>query len=202
MGGLRDGADAAQGKAKFDHTCATCHGAGVGDDGRAMLPGTDALRIKYQGSLSALLEQRTGLNADAIRTFVRRGTWSMPPFRPTEVTERDIQDIAVYLRQSSGAALAAPASIEGLAMTSRRALLLFAAVAPSAFVAWRDVVAAATDLPGATIASLQQALVAASRDRSNTTVDERYRTLELIIVERLTTCRTSPSLRCAGSGAR
>jgi len=96
--------DVEQGKAKFDHTCAPCHGAGVGDDGRAMLPGTDALRIKYQGSLPALLEQRTDLNADAIRTFVRRGTWSMPPFRPTEVTERDIQNIAAYLRQSSGAA--------------------------------------------------------------------------------------------------
>jgi mono/diheme cytochrome c family protein len=96
--------DAERGKAKFDHSCAPCHAAGVGDDGRAMLPGTDALRIKYQGSLPALLEQRTDLNADAIRTFVRRGTWSMPPFRPTEVTERDIQDIAAYLRQSSGAA--------------------------------------------------------------------------------------------------
>ena len=96
--------DEQQGKAKFDHTCAPCHGAGVGDDGRAMLPGTDALRIKYQGSLPALLEQRTDLNADAIRTLLRRGTWSMPPFRPTEVTERDIQDIAAYLRQSSGAA--------------------------------------------------------------------------------------------------
>ena len=96
--------DAARGKATFDHTCAPCHGAGVGDDGRAMLPGTDALRIKYRGSLPALLEQRTDLNADAIRTFLRRGTWSMPPFRPTEVTEGDIQDIAAYLKQSSGAA--------------------------------------------------------------------------------------------------
>jgi len=96
--------DAGRGKAKFDHTCAPCHGAGVGDDGRAMLPGTDALRIKYQGSLPALIERRTDLNADAIRTFLRRGTWSMPPFRPTEVTEGDIQDIAAYLRQSSRAA--------------------------------------------------------------------------------------------------
>jgi len=96
--------DAERGKAKFDHSCAPCHGAGVGDDGRAMLPGTDALRIKYQGSLPALLEQRTDLNADAIRTFVRRGTWSMPPFRPTEVTDRDIQDIAAYLRRTSAAA--------------------------------------------------------------------------------------------------
>jgi mono/diheme cytochrome c family protein len=94
--------DAERGQIKFEHTCAPCHGAGVGDDGRAMLPGTDALRIKYQGSLPALLEKRIDLNADAIRTFVRRGTWSMPPFRPTEITEQDIQDIAAYLRQSSG----------------------------------------------------------------------------------------------------
>jgi mono/diheme cytochrome c family protein len=88
-----------RGRAKFEHTCAPCHAEGIGDDGRAMLPGTDALRIKYKGTLPALIEKRTDLNADAIRTFVRRGTWSMPPFRPTEVTERDIQDIAAYLQQ-------------------------------------------------------------------------------------------------------
>ena len=100
----QEAASVERGQAKFEHSCAPCHGDGVGDDGRAMLPGTDALRIKYQGALPALIEQRTDLNADAIRTFVRRGTWSMPPFRPTEVTERDIQDIAAYLRQSSAAA--------------------------------------------------------------------------------------------------
>jgi mono/diheme cytochrome c family protein len=93
-----------RGRATFEHSCAPCHGDGIGDDGRAMLPGTDALRIKYQGSLPALLERRTDLNAEAIATFVRRGTWSMPPFRPTEITEQDIQDIAAYLRQSSGGA--------------------------------------------------------------------------------------------------
>ena len=98
----QEAASVERGRARFDLSCAPCHGAGIGDDGRAMLPGTDALRIKYQGALPALLEQRTDLNVEAIRTFVRRGTWSMPPFRPTELTERDIQDIAAYLRQSSG----------------------------------------------------------------------------------------------------
>ena len=38
-----------RGNAKFEYACAPCHGAGPGDDGREMLPGTDALRIKYQG---------------------------------------------------------------------------------------------------------------------------------------------------------
>jgi len=100
----QEAGSAERGRAKFEHTCAPCHAEGIGDDGRAMLPGTDALRIKYKGALPALIEKRTDLNADAIRTFVRRGTWSMPPFRPTEVTERDIQDIAAYLQQSSRAA--------------------------------------------------------------------------------------------------
>ena len=103
LSGVASAQDAARGQAKFEHTCAPCHADGVGDDGRAMLPGTDALRIKYQGTLPALIEKRTDLNVDAIRTFVRRGTWSMPPFRPTEVTERDILDIAAYLKQSSSA---------------------------------------------------------------------------------------------------
>jgi mono/diheme cytochrome c family protein len=104
-GGLavaQEAASVERGRIRFEHSCAPCHGAGIGDDGRAMLPGTDALRIKYQGALPALLEQRTDLNVEAIRTFVRRGTWSMPPFRPTEITERDIEDIAAYLRQSAG----------------------------------------------------------------------------------------------------
>jgi mono/diheme cytochrome c family protein len=98
----QEAASVERGRAKFEHSCVPCHGAGVGDDGRAMLPGTDALRIKYRGALPALLEQRTDLNVEAIRAFVRRGTWSMPPFRPTEITERDIQDIAAYLQQSAG----------------------------------------------------------------------------------------------------
>ena len=104
LASAQDSTSVERGRAKFAHTCAPCHADGVGDDGRAMLPGTDALRIKYQGALPALLEKRTDLNVDAIRTFVRRGTWSMPPFRPTEVTERDIQDIAAYLAQTARAA--------------------------------------------------------------------------------------------------
>lgn len=90
-----------RGRAKFEHSCAPCHGAGRGDDGRAMLPGTDALRIKYRGELPALLEARADLNVDAIRAFLRRGTWSMPAFRPTEVTEAEIRDIAAYLAHAA-----------------------------------------------------------------------------------------------------
>ena len=104
--GLRDAlaqdTDAIErGNAQFQYMCAPCHGAGIGDDGRAMLPGTDALRIKYQGALPALLEERTDLTPELLKIYVRRGTWSMPGFRPTEITDAEIEDIAAYLASAS-----------------------------------------------------------------------------------------------------
>lgn len=92
---------AARGKAKYEHTCTPCHGRGPGDDGRAALPGTAALAIKYRGALPAALEDRTDLGYDVLKAFVRNGSWSMPPFRPTEVTDDEIRDIAAYLAVSS-----------------------------------------------------------------------------------------------------
>jgi mono/diheme cytochrome c family protein len=93
-----------RGKAKFEHSCAPCHGDGPGDDGRAMLPGTDALRLKYKGTIPPLLERRTDLTAPTIKAFVRNGTFSMPPFRKTELTDAEIDDIAAYIAESSKAA--------------------------------------------------------------------------------------------------
>lgn len=90
-----------RGKAKFDHSCAPCHGRGAGDDGREMLPGTYALSIKYGDTLPAALEDRTDLNSDVISVFVRMGTWSMPPFRKTELSDSEISDIADYLAVTS-----------------------------------------------------------------------------------------------------
>jgi mono/diheme cytochrome c family protein len=62
-----------------------------------VLPGTAALQLKYQGALPALLEARTDLTVEALKTYVRRGSWSMPPFRKTELTDAEIRDIAAYL---------------------------------------------------------------------------------------------------------
>jgi mono/diheme cytochrome c family protein len=99
---LAQDADAvARGKSKFQHSCEPCHGRGVGDDGRAMLPGTDALRIKYQGALPPALEDRSDLTAEVLKTYVRMGSWSMPPFRKTELSDAEIVDIAAYLAASS-----------------------------------------------------------------------------------------------------
>jgi mono/diheme cytochrome c family protein len=66
-----------------------------------MLPGTDALRIKYRGALPALLTERSDLTYESIRLFVRQGVFSMPPFRPTEITDEEIRDIAAYIAETS-----------------------------------------------------------------------------------------------------
>ncbi len=97
----QDAEAVARGNAKFQHSCEPCHGRGVGDDGRQMLPGTDALRIKYMGSLPPALEDRTDLTADVIKNYVRQGSWSMPPFRKTELSDAEIVDIAAYLAERS-----------------------------------------------------------------------------------------------------
>ena len=91
----------ALGRATFVHTCAPCHGSGPGDDGKPLLPGTQSLTWKYKGSKPAVLEQRTDLPAPVLRTFVRRGSWSMPAFRKTEITDAEIEAVAAYLAQSS-----------------------------------------------------------------------------------------------------
>lgn len=94
-------ATVATGKALFTRLCAPCHGADRSDQGHAMLPGTDALRIKYKGQLPALLEQRTDLTQEAIRTFVRRGTWSMPPLRKTEISDAEIDAVSAYIADAA-----------------------------------------------------------------------------------------------------
>ena len=93
----QDSTAAQRGNTKFQRTCAPCHGPGPGNDGEAMLPGTAALQLKYKGSVPPLLEARSGLTAEVLKGFVRRGSWSMPPFRKTELSDAEIGDIAAYL---------------------------------------------------------------------------------------------------------
>lgn len=95
------GDQVASGRDTFQRWCAPCHATGPGDDGKPMLPGTQNLQWKYKGEKPALLEQRTDLPAPVLRTFVRRGSWSMPGFRKSEVSDTDIEAIAAYLAVSS-----------------------------------------------------------------------------------------------------
>ena len=81
----------APGYLQFQMSCSVCHGNGP------HRPGTRALQAKYQGSVPALLENRTDLSADYIRQTVRRGVSVMPFFRKTELSDADLEAIAAYL---------------------------------------------------------------------------------------------------------
>ena len=90
----------AAGKVVYERVCAQCHGRGAGTDGAVMLPGTAALAARYQGKLSPFLEDRSDLNADALKVFVRRGVGAMPMFRKTEISDSEIEAVAAYLSAS------------------------------------------------------------------------------------------------------
>ena len=89
------------GQRVFERRCAPCHGAGPGDDGLEMLPGTAALAARYKGAMPAELERRSDLSADALRYFIRNGSGAMPMFRKTEISDADIEELARYIKETS-----------------------------------------------------------------------------------------------------
>jgi mono/diheme cytochrome c family protein len=91
------GGDAERGNELYQYWCATCHGRGPGN------PGTTALLAKYKKALPGVLEDRTDLTPQAIRFNVRMGTSIMPFFRKTEISESDLDAIALYLTRRAAA---------------------------------------------------------------------------------------------------
>jgi mono/diheme cytochrome c family protein len=91
----------AEGHAVFEHTCAPCHGAGPGNDGLKARSAVIAIEIKYKGEKPGLIEHRTDLPYPVLKAFVRFGAAAMAPFRPTEVTDQQIADIAAYLQSTA-----------------------------------------------------------------------------------------------------
>lgn len=83
--------DIARGEAVYEYWCAPCHAPGPGH------PGTQSLEIKYRGSLPAVLLEREDLTPAAIKVFVREGILSMAPFRKTEITDPELEDLAAYI---------------------------------------------------------------------------------------------------------
>ncbi len=83
-----------RGRAVFDARCEICHGQG---NDRA---GTISLQFKYKGSKPALLEQRADLTPQLVRYYVRHGVAMMPFFRKTELSDSELDDLAVYLSRS------------------------------------------------------------------------------------------------------
>ena len=81
----------AEGKAVYAHWCAPCH---ANDPG---LAGTMSLQAKYEGRVPAALEDRTDLQPAIITYFVRNGVAWMPPFRPTEISDPQLEALSAYL---------------------------------------------------------------------------------------------------------
>jgi (+)-pinoresinol hydroxylase len=88
--GGRAAADAPPGKAIFDRSCAACHARGPGH------PGTQRL-AELRGATKAVLEERTDLSPAYIRVVVRQGLLEMPPWRPSEIDEAALAQLAQYL---------------------------------------------------------------------------------------------------------
>jgi mono/diheme cytochrome c family protein len=84
-----------KGYVQYENYCSVCHGEGVGK------PGTMALQAKYKGALPALLEKRTDLTPELIRTYVRQGFSVMPIFRKTEISDADLDAIIAYLTRNN-----------------------------------------------------------------------------------------------------
>lgn len=88
----QDSSKLQRGEAVYERWCTHCHAAGPGH------PGTQGLQIKYRGSETpAVLVERSDLTPDAVKTFVRVGVLSMAPFRKTEITDAELDDLAAFL---------------------------------------------------------------------------------------------------------
>jgi (+)-pinoresinol hydroxylase len=75
----------------FQKWCAPCHGRGTDK------PGTVALTALYKGTKPGMLEERTDLTPETVKQFVRTGVSVMPFFRKTEVSDADLDALALYL---------------------------------------------------------------------------------------------------------
>jgi mono/diheme cytochrome c family protein len=81
-----------QGRKLFNGSCVYCHGPNVW--------GTFTLGRRL-GADHALLEKRTDLVGPYVKTVVRAGMGSMPPFRRTELSDADVDAIVDYLTRAN-----------------------------------------------------------------------------------------------------
>lgn len=93
LAGPAGAAEPEQGKRLFDRYCAECHAPGPGHAGTQALGAT-------RGEQAAVLEQRRDLTPGYIIQTVRNGLVEMPPFRPTEIDDATLQQLAAWLARA------------------------------------------------------------------------------------------------------
>lgn len=78
------------GKGLFDLYCIACHGAGPGH------PGTMRLEERLSADQAPLLN-RDNLPSEYVKLVVREGFKLMPPFRPSEITDAQLDLLTAYI---------------------------------------------------------------------------------------------------------
>ncbi|TAK50945.1 MAG: cytochrome c [Gammaproteobacteria bacterium] len=77
----------------FARACVVCHAPGT--------PSTAMLQDRYKDSVPALLEERTDMTPEYVRSVVRSWRPRMPAFRPTEVSDEELAALAAYLTRNN-----------------------------------------------------------------------------------------------------
>jgi mono/diheme cytochrome c family protein len=81
-----------RGAAVFNNWCDACHRRS-----EINAPGTRSLEFKYRGELPAALEDREDLTPELVEFYVRNGVATMPFYRPTEISDDDLEALGAYL---------------------------------------------------------------------------------------------------------
>ncbi len=98
----QDAATVKNGKAVYERHCAYCHRRPAVEGELLVAP--MALKLKYKGTLSPYIDERSDLgNLDVLRGFVRTGVAGMLPIRKTEVSEAELRAIAAYIATNAKA---------------------------------------------------------------------------------------------------
>jgi mono/diheme cytochrome c family protein len=85
----------ARGEKIFNARCVFCHGVGLGH------PGWQMLALK-KGPAKAEILGRSDLTQAYIEQVVRDGNIEMPPFRPSEISNADLNALAEYVIHPNG----------------------------------------------------------------------------------------------------
>ena len=75
--------------------CEYCHGDGV------QKGGTFVLEARYEGAVPGLLTERTNLTPEYISAVVRTWTNGMAPFRPTEISDSELEALVAFLTRNN-----------------------------------------------------------------------------------------------------
>jgi mono/diheme cytochrome c family protein len=75
--------------------CEYCHGKGIGRGATVILD------ERYGGSLPGSLEDRTNLDGEQVRFYVRNWTPGMASFRPSEISDAQLDVLIAWLTRNN-----------------------------------------------------------------------------------------------------